>query len=87
MPFTRLAFSSDGVLPLSSLAPGAKGTIAAVRAHATDRSERLLLLGVTPDAPVTVLQTFPAFVFLCDQTELAVEREIADLILVKAAEG
>ena len=34
-------------------------------------------LGVMPGARVTILQTFPGFVFLCDQTEFAVERTVA----------
>ena len=49
--------------------------------------ERLVVLGVTAGAAVTVLQTFPGIVFLCDQTELAVERAVADTILVKPSEG
>jgi len=53
-----------------------------VRASDGGRSDRLLGLGVTPGARVTVLQTFPGIVFLCDQTELAVERGVAESIMV-----
>lgn len=81
-----LVFSSSGVRALSSLPVGTRGVIAEVSAHAGERVERLLALGVTPGAPVTVLQTFPGIVFMCDQTELAVERRVADAILVRAAE-
>ena len=81
------AFDSDRLRSVSSLRAGATGTIASVRGHQNDRVDRLLALGVTPGASIIVLQTFPAFVFLCDQTELAVEREIADLILVAPSEG
>lgn len=49
----------------------------------SDRADRLLALGVTVGAPIRVLQTFPGVVFLCDQTELAVERGVAYAILVK----
>ena len=72
---------------LSSLAQGERGTVHRVQAHAGDRVDRLIALGVTAGAPVTVLQTFPGIVFLCDQAELAVERAVADTILVKLAEG
>ena len=48
----------------------------------SDRVDRLLALGVTPGATVTVLQTFPGVIFLCDQTELAVERTVAEAILI-----
>jgi hypothetical protein len=33
------------------------------------------------------LPTFPGIVFLCDQTELAVERTVADAILVDRREN
>ena len=87
MSSMRLAFSSDGVRRLSSLEPNERGVVLAVRAHEPGRADRLLALGVTPGATVTMLQTFPGVVFLCDQTELAVERSIADAILVRPPES
>jgi Fe2+ transport system protein FeoA len=48
--------------------------------------DRLLALGVSPGAGVTVLQTSPSIVFVCDQTEMAVERAVADAIFVRIAE-
>lgn len=99
MSFVRLAFSSSAapphtlhaaaatvraVRPLSQLPSGATGTIVEVQPHNGDRVDRLLAYGVTPGTTVVVLQTFPGIVFLCDQTELAVERDMADVILVKA---
>ena len=46
------------------------------------RASRLAAMGVTPGAIVKVLQTFPGVVFMCDQTELAVEPAVATSILV-----
>lgn len=86
MSSVHLAFSSDGRRPVSSLQEGAKGVVVEVRAHADGRADRLLALGVTPGASVVVLQTFPGIVMLCDQTELAVERQVADAILVRPQE-
>ncbi len=86
MSSVRLAFSSDGARPVSSLREGARGVVVEVRAHAEGRADRLLALGVTPGASVIVLQTFPGIVLLCDQTELAVERQVADAILVRPQE-
>jgi Fe2+ transport system protein FeoA len=83
----RLISGSKGVRALSSLPSGTRGTIQRVQARDRDRVDRLAALGVTAGAPVTVLQTFPGVVFLCDQTELAVERAVADTILVRLAEG
>ena len=82
----HLLCGSNGSRPLSALAPGQKGIVERVLAERSDRLDRLSSLGVTPGAPVVVLQMFPSIVFQCDQTELAVEREVADAILVKRAE-
>ena len=82
----RLVSRSDGVKPLAALEPGESGTVHHVAAHRGDRVDRLLALGVTPGASIVVLQTSPGIVFLCDQTELAIERSVAESILVKPAE-
>ena len=86
MSSMRLAFASDRVTPVSSLAEGERGVVVEVRGDSAGRVERLLALGVTPHARVTMLQRFPGVVFLCDQTELAVERAVADGILVRLEE-
>ena len=86
MSSMRLAFSSD-VFALSSLTEGAGGIVVEVRAHAAGRVDRLMALGVTPGARITMLQRFPGVVFLCDQTELAVERGVADAIFVRDRES
>lgn len=69
------------------MAEGASGVIVEVQAQDQGRAERLLALGVTPGAGVTMLQTFPGIVFLCDQTEMAVERGVAHAILVRLQEA
>jgi Fe2+ transport system protein FeoA len=73
---------SSRALSLASLRPGTKGRIAHVVRDLTGRAERLAVLGVTAGASIRVLQTFPGIVFECDQTEMAVEREVARTILV-----
>ena len=87
MSSVRLAFSSDGVRTLTQLREGARGLIVEVVAQHGGRADRLLALGVTPGAHVTLLQRFPGVVFLCDQTELAIERAVADAILVRPLEA
>lgn len=84
MSFGRSASISSSIGPLSELPPGARGSVVDVRSHDAGRIGRLFALGVTPGASIEVLQTFPAFVFLCDQTELAIERAVAEVILVSA---
>jgi Fe2+ transport system protein FeoA len=61
---------------------GETGVIVEVIADPNGRADRLAALGVTPGAHIRVLQKFPGIVFECDQTELAVERAVARVILV-----
>lgn len=68
---------------LSSLSAGDHASVVRVTRDNIDRAERLAALGVTPGAPITVLQTFPSFVFLCDQTEMAVEPAVARCVYVE----
>jgi len=82
----RLASHSDHLRSLLQLIPGERGVVVRVDSDMKDRFDRLVALGVTPGASVTVLQVFPGIVFLCDQTELAVERSVAAAIRV-ADEG
>ena len=62
--------------------PGSRGRVVRVMRENPDRADRLIALGVTPGATVTVLQRFPGVVFLCDHTELAVEPAVARAILI-----
>ncbi len=87
MSSITLAFSSNGVRTLAELTTGTRGVVVDVEASLAGRSDRLLALGVTPGARVLVLQTFPGVVFMCDQTELAVERGVARSVIVRLAEG
>jgi Fe2+ transport system protein FeoA len=81
------ASGSERIRPLSALRVGARGLVCRLGATDVRRIDRLHALGLTAGAPVTILQTFPGVVFLCDQTELAVERSVAEIIFVTIAEG
>ena len=85
MSCTLLTFTSKS-MALSALSAGQQALVHAVSGPSAARGERLLALGITAGAVVTMLQTFPGVVFLCDGTELAVERAVADAILVSPME-
>ena len=87
MSSMRLAFSSDGRRPLGRMRAGQRGTVDCVCDDVVGLADRLFALGVTPGALVTVLQTFPGIVFLCDQTELAIERGVGDAVIVRVMES
>jgi len=73
---------SEKTRRLSSMTPGTRGRVVRVMRENPDRADRLIALGVTPGATVTVLQRFPGVVFLCDHTELAVEPAVARAIVI-----
>jgi Fe2+ transport system protein FeoA len=66
---------------------GETGVVVEVIVDPNGRADRLAALGVTPGARVRVLQRFPGIVFECDQTELAVERAVARVIMVGPQEA
>jgi Fe2+ transport system protein FeoA len=73
----------DGGVRLSALTRGQRGHVVRVLAHDRACAHRLAAFGVTPGAAVTVLQTFPGTIFQCDETELAIELDVARSIVVE----
>ena len=71
------------VRPLSMMKPQQTGKVVAIQSDNHTRVERLNVLGLVPDALIMVEQKRPTFVIRVGFTELSVEREIADDILVE----
>jgi Fe2+ transport system protein FeoA len=70
------------VRPLSAMQQGQSGTVVEIISSNHARIERLQVLGLIPDAPITLDQKHPTFVLRVGFTQLSIEREIADEILV-----
>lgn len=71
------------LLRLASIGAGQRARIVDVLSADAGEADRLLALGVTPGVVVTVLQTFPGVIFQCDETELAIEPDVARSIVVE----
>ncbi|UCG51148.1 MAG: metal-dependent transcriptional regulator [Candidatus Latescibacterota bacterium] len=71
------------VRPLSSLRPGEEGTIAYISSRYHARLKRLASLGVMPGQNVVVKQVRPSFVVAYGETELAIEKGVADEIYLR----
>ena len=74
------------VFPLSQLAIGQKGKVAYVYAPESSQLQKLMAMGILPGAPLSLVQSFPSYVFQVRQTQFAVDREIADAIYVRLVE-
>ena len=74
------------VCPLSQLAHGQKGRVAYIYAPESSRLQKLMAMGILPGAPISLIRSFPSYVFQAGQTQFAVDKEIADAIYVRLVE-
>ncbi len=74
------------VYPLSELLRGQKGRIAYVYAPESAKLQKLISMGILPGATVSLIESFPSYVFEAGQTQFAVDKETADSIYVRLAE-
>lgn len=71
------------VIPLSKLKPGEKAKIVYVLTHNHPQLHKLMSLGVVPGTTIVVHQVFPSFVIQVEETQIALEEDIAKEIYVK----
>ena len=45
-----------------------------------------MAMGILPGAPISLIQSFPSYVFQIRRTQFAVDKEIADAIYVRLVE-
>jgi len=74
------------VAPLADLSPGASGRIAYIHTKERATLDKLIAMGALPGAEVSVIQTFPSYVFQVGQTQVAVDRPIAESIYVRVGQ-
>ncbi len=71
------------VAPLSQLAQRQKGKVAYIYAPESSQLQKLMAMGILPGAPISLIQSFPSYVFQAGQTQFAVDKDIADAIYVR----
>jgi DtxR family Mn-dependent transcriptional regulator len=77
---------SNLVSPLSRLNPGQKGRVAYVHAPQISQLQKLMAMGILPGAPITLIQSFPSYVFQVSQTQFAVDNDIANAIYIRLSQ-
>jgi DtxR family transcriptional regulator, Mn-dependent transcriptional regulator len=70
-----------------TLRPGETARIAYICAREHSLTHKLAALGIAPGAQVRLLQKWPSYVLLCDETEVALETELAKNIYVWCSGG
>lgn len=71
------------VVPVTKLAPGDVGKIVYVLTHKHPQLHKLMSLGIVPGVNLSVHQTSPSYVIQVEETQVALEEEIAREIYVK----
>ncbi|MFA5411640.1 MAG: metal-dependent transcriptional regulator [Candidatus Omnitrophota bacterium] len=71
------------VVPLSKLAPGEKGKVVYVLTHKHPQLHKLMSLGIVPGVLILLHQVSPSFVLQVQETQVALEEELAKEIYVK----
>lgn len=74
---------SSIVEPLSALKLNQKGKIAYFEIQDNEKLQKLMSMGILPGMPITLVQSYPSYVFDLDQTRYAVDKEMADYIFVR----
>jgi len=70
------------VVSLDKLDAGERARVAYVRTKSHPRLHKLLSFGIGPGSKLTVHQKFPSYVISCEQTELALEKNVIEDIFV-----
>lgn len=68
--------------PATRLKRGQEGTIAMLGTDDGSMLKKLMSMGVLPGVHFKMLQSYPAYVFQAGYTRLAVDKEIASVIIV-----
>lgn len=71
-----------GLVAAAQLDVGQEARIAFVSARDYARFQKLSALGLSPGVPIRIEQKFPSYVILCEETQIALEEEIARDIYV-----
>lgn len=80
------ASGTVGVVALTELKPGDPGEIAYLAAGDVRKMQKLMSMGVLPGTSVTLLRTYPSYIFKVGQSEFAVDEELAREIFVRREE-
>ena len=75
------------VIPLNEVKVGEGGRIVFITPRTKKRLNRLASYGVIPGSDLTLHQRFPSYVIRIDQTDVALETEIAKEIFVRVERG
>lgn len=71
------------IVNLTELRPGEGGTVAYIKPKDHERLHRLTAFGIVPGVPIELHQKYPAYCIKFEETELALDKDVAEDIYVR----
>lgn len=75
--------TSKVISSLINLKANKKGKVAYIHTKDTNKLQKLMSMGVLPGTSITLIQTFPSYVFQLGQSQFAIDKELASAIYVR----
>lgn len=72
-----------GVVPLTEFKSGQEGEIAYILTGDNKKMQKLMAMGVLPGNRITLMQTFPSYIFRVGYSEFAIDSNLAKEIFVR----
>ncbi len=80
---TYIGSPSDLDRPLSQLRPHDSGVVSALRAEDPSMLKKLFALGILPGVSIVLLKKIPSFLFRVGYSEFAIDKELANVVIVE----
>lgn len=71
------------VIRASDLDKGSKGKVAFLHIQNNHKLQKLMAMGILPGIPIDVVQKFPSYVFKVGHVHIAMDKEMAQAVLVR----
>ncbi len=71
------------VSPLNRLKVNQKGKIVYIHTKDNKKLQKLISMGVLPDMTISLIQSFPSYVFQIGESQFAIDNELAECIFVR----
>jgi len=72
-----------GVVPLTEFKSGQIGEIAYIQTEDSKKMQKLMAMGVLPGTQITLVQSFPSYIFRVGYSEFAIDTNLAKEIFVR----
>ena len=72
-----------GVVPLTEFKSGQNGEIAYIQTEDSKKMQKLMAMGVLPGNKITLVQSFPSYIFRVGYSEFAIDTNLAKEIFVR----